>query len=134
MPFHHYAAIRNRIQKALRIVPHGVQSNSKPQVPGAADRQAKEEADQYGRQTTRPRLLGISQVTGSEDDREQDGRGPETHACGQSMEGITAHEKFFEQGYEEKGNRPQGGITSQSGASQGDGSEREGVSSPNCQQ
>src|SRR3974390_840948 len=50
------------------------------------------------------------------------------------MEGVTAHEKFFEQTYKEKSNRPEGGITGQSGACQGDCSEREAVPHPHGQQ
>src|SRR3954471_17265620 len=104
-----HSAIRNGIEERLSPIPGGVKANCEPEISGAAQSQAKEEADESGGQQAGPMLLIIFQVNESEGAGKGQGSRPEAHAASQRELRVPAQQKFFEQSHQNEENAPECG-------------------------
>src|SRR5438105_94382 len=106
MPADYRAAVGYGIKEALRIVPHEMQPDSKPQASRAAHCEAEEQTDHAGAQGTQPRLSPIVQMYTAKQRRKQNRRRPEPDGSAQSEKGVPAKKEFLAKADRHKCRRP----------------------------
>src|SRR2546425_6946654 len=103
----HPPAIGNRVEVAFAPIPGSVKAHGKPEISGATQGQAEEEADQAGAYEADPCFSRVSKMESAEFDRQHDGCRPEAERLGDRELGVAAHEEFLVEAYQEEEHSPE---------------------------
>src|SRR5271166_321808 len=118
----HESAVGGAVEEVLRPIPRGVEADSPPQRTGAPQAEAKDEADQSGGKQSHGRFADVALVAETEQEREDEGRGPESQGCavaglerplveageaaGECVLGVAAGDVLLEQANQKKTEQP----------------------------
>src|SRR5579864_1798138 len=107
MPGQNQAAVGHGVEEGFAPVPSRVHANGKPQIPGPADGEAEEEADDNNSDEPDPTLARITAVDVSKKTRKQERCRPESDAASQREQTIATEKKFLPEPNDQEHHAPE---------------------------